>query len=178
MPPGLIPPATVALNAAFNTSALPAPAMATTQLALGRRGATGQRQRAAHTIGESSVVAAAVAEAATMPAGWKPSRFFGAWKMEVNKKAGFDVYWSTMGHYEILTPKAKGRIIKTILRTTIASKAYDSDDFYEGVLASHDDYEAMQAYAAAFVDAFWQYYWTGRHNVTRTAGVCCEKRTS
>ena len=67
-----------------------------------------------------------------------------------------------MGHYEILTPKAKKRIVGTILRTTIASEAYDSDDFYEGVIASHNDYEAMQAYAAAYVDAFWEYFWADR----------------
>ncbi len=145
--------------------------MAARQAVLDRSKATGQRQRAAHTIGESAVAAAAAAESAAMPAGWRPSRFFGAWKREVDKTAGFDVYWSTMGHYEILTPKAKKRIVGTILRTTIASEAYDSDDFYEGVIASHNDYEAMQAYAAAYVDAFWQYYWTGHHNVTRTAGV-------
>ena len=67
-----------------------------------------------------------------------------------------------MGHYEALTPKARMRVIKTILRITIASEAYDSDDFYEGVLASHNDYGAMQAYVAAFVDAFWGDYWADR----------------
>lgn len=46
--------------------------------------------------------------------------------------------------------------VDSILRTTIASKAYDSDDFYEGVRASHNDYGTMQAYATAFVDAFWR----------------------
>ena len=66
-----------------------------------------------------------------------------------------------MGHYRIITPDIRKRIVDTILRTTIIT-AYDSDDFYEGVLASHNDYEAMQAYAAAYVDAFWEYFWADR----------------
>ena len=135
--------------------------MAARQAVLGRSKAVGQRQRAAHTIDESTVAAAAAAGAAPMPAGWAPSRFFGAWKKEVARTAGFDVYWSSMGHYRVITPEIRGRIVDTILRTTIMA-GYKSDDFYEGVLASHDDYAAMQAYAAAFVDAFWGYFWEGR----------------
>ena len=134
--------------------------MATRQAVLGRSKAAGQRQRAAHTIDESTAAAAAAADAAAMPAGWAPSRFFGTWKKEVCKTAGFDVYWSSMGHYRVITPEIRGRIVDTILRTTIM-EGYKSDDFYEGVLASHGDYAAMQAYAAAFVDAFWKYFWTG-----------------
>ena len=142
--------------------------MAARQAVLGRGKAAGQRQRAAHTIDESTVAAAAAAEAAPMPSGWTPSRFFGAWKKEVAKTAGFDVYWSSMGHYRVITPEIRGRIVDTILRTTIM-EGYNSDDFYEGVLASHDDYDAMQAYAAAFVDAFWCDFWAGHRN-TRTGG--------
>lgn len=67
-----------------------------------------------------------------------------------------------MGHYRVLAPDDRQHVIDSILRTTIASKAYDSDDFYEGVIASHNDYGAMQAYAAAFVDAFWEYFWADR----------------
>ena len=143
--------------------------MAARQAVLGGSKTEGTRHRAAHTIAESAGAAAAAAEAATMPAGWRPSRFFGAWKKEVDETAGFEVYWSSMGHYRALTPKVKKKIIKTILRITIASGAYDSDDFYEGVIASHNDYEAMQAYAAAFVDAFWDDFWAG-HRDARAGG--------
>ena len=38
-------------------------------------------------------------------------------------------------------------------------EGYRSGDFYEGVLASHRDYAAMQAYAAALVGAFWDGFW-------------------
>ena len=151
----------IAATPGFNTALPPAPSMAARQAALGRSEAEGQRQRAAHTIGESTAAAAAAAESAAMPAGWKPSRYFEVWKKEATKTAGFDVYWSSMGHYRIITPDIRKRIVDTILRTTIMT-AYESDDFYEGVLASHNDYGAMQAYAAAFVDAFWGYFWADR----------------
>ena len=143
--------------------------MAARQAVLGRSKAGGTRQRAAHTIDESTAAAAAAAEAAAMPEGWKPTRFFGTWKKEVAKTAGFDVYWSSMGHYRVITPEIRGRIVDTILRTTIM-EGYKSDDFYEGVLASHDDYEAMQAYVAAFVDAFWDDFWAGHRNALTGGG--------
>ena len=160
MPPGLVPTAGVALSVALNTSPSALPAMAARQAVLGKYQTGGKRRRVHHTLAESAKAAAAAAAAAPMPAGWTPSRFFGAWRKEVDETAGFEVYWSSMGHYRALTPKVKKKIIKTILRITIASEAYDSDDFYEGVLASHNDYEAMQAYTAAFVDAFWKCFWT------------------
>ena len=125
----------IAATPGFNTALPPAPLMAARQATLGRSEAAGQRQRAAHTIGESTAAATAAAESAAMPAGWEPSRFFEEWKGEIAKRSGTMVYWSTMGHYEALTPKARMRVIKTILRITIASNAYESDDFYEGVLA-------------------------------------------
>ena len=143
--------------------------MAARQAVLGRSKAGRKRRRATPTVAESTAVAVAAADAAAMPAGWKPSRFFGAWKKEVAETAGFKLYWLSMGHYMILTPVDRKYVIDKILRITIASGAYESDDFYEGVIASHNDYEAMQAYVAAFVDAFWDDFWAGHRN-TRTSG--------
>ena len=136
--------------------------MAAWQAVLGGGGKTAKGRRALPTVAESAAVAEAVAEAAAMPAGWKPSRFFGAWKKEVADMAGYKLYWLYMGHCRVLAPDDRQHVIDSILRTTIASKAYDSDDFCEGVLASHNDYGAMQAYAAAFVDAFWADFWADR----------------
>ena len=135
--------------------------MAARQEVLGRGGAGVEGRRAVPTITESAIVGIAAADAVAMPAGWRPSRFFGEWKREVARTAGFDLFWDNMGHYKGFTPEARKAAIDSILRTTIMSKAYDSEDFYEGVLASHNDYGAMQAYAAAFVDAFWRDFWTG-----------------
>ena len=132
--------------------------MAAQQAAIGGKQGGAQERRVAHTIGESMAAAAAVAEAAAMPAGWRPSRFFGAWKKVAARAAGSEVYWFTLGHYKILTPDARERIVDGILRTSIM-RGYRSDDFYEGVLASHGDYAAMQAYAAALVGAFWDDFW-------------------
>lgn len=93
-----------------------------------------------------------------MPPGWAPGRLFGGWKKVAAKAAGFEAYWSTMGHYETLTPETGERIVDTILRATIM-EGCESDDFYMGVLESHGDYADMQAYAAASVGAFWAYFW-------------------
>ena len=50
--------------------------------------------------------------------------------------------------------------IDSVLRTTVML-VYKSDDFYEGVCASHNDHDAMRAYAEAFLDAFWESLWAG-----------------
>lgn len=134
--------------------------MAAWQAVLGGSGEAAKGRRALPTVAESAAVAEAVAEAAAMPAGWKPSRFFEAWKRRVVNMAGFKIYWLNMGHYRILAPDDRQHVIDSILRTTIMH-AYKSSDFYKGVLASHNDYEAMQSYAAAFVDAFWADFWEG-----------------
>ena len=132
--------------------------MAARQSVLDRDEAARQERRAIHTIAESAAVAAAAAESAAMPAGWKPSRFFGAWKKEVAKRSGFELFWDNMGYYMGFTPDARKEAIDSVLRTTIM-RGYKSDDFYEGVLASHNDYKALQAHAAVFVDAFWKDFW-------------------
>ena len=134
--------------------------MAAQQAVLGRKEGAKKASRADPTVAESAAVGIAAADAAAMPAGWTPSRFFGAWKKEVAETAGMDLVWGNMGHYAGFTPDSLVEAVDLILRTTIASKAYDSDDFYEGVRASHNDYGAMQAYATAFVDAFWRDFWT------------------
>ena len=126
-------------------------------------------QRASHTIAESSAVAVAAAESAAMPAGWRPSRFFASWKKEVAMRSGFDLFWDNMGYYEGFTPDARREAIGSVLRTTMVS-AYESDDFYEGVLASHGDYAAMWAYATAFVDAFWDDFWAGHREGRQDGG--------
>ena len=117
-------------------------------------------RRASHTVAESSAVAVGAAESAAMPSGWRPSRFFASWKKEVAKRSGFELFWDNMGYYEGFTPDARREAIDSVLRTTIM-QGYRSDDFYEGVLASHGDYAAMWAYATAFVDAFWDDFWAG-----------------
>ena len=134
--------------------------MADKQAVLRRKEGEKKGRRAYPTVVESAVVGIAAADAAAMPAGWEPSRFFEAWKKEVGKTAGMNLVWSNMGHYAGFTPDSLVEAVDSVLRTTIASKAYDSDDFYEGVRASHNDYGAMQAYATAFVDAFWRDFWT------------------
>ena len=128
----------------------------------GGSGEAAKGRRTLPIVAESAAAAAAAAESAAMPAGWEPSRFFEAWKREVADMAGYKLCWLNMGHYRVLAPDDRQHVIDRILRTTIASKAYDSDDFCEGVIASHNDYEAMQAYAAAFVDAFWADFWADR----------------
>ena len=135
--------------------------MAARQAVLGRHDAGKKKQRARPTVEESMAVSVAAANAAAMPAGWKPSRFFEAWKKKAAETAGNEICWFTMGHYMILTPNKKKYLINKISRITIASDAYDSDDFYEGVHASHNDYDAIQLYLAAFVDAFWKDFWAG-----------------
>ena len=134
--------------------------MAARQAVLGRSARERKERRGVPTIADSAMVGVAAADAAAMPTDWKPSRFFEAWKKEVGKTAGFDLFWNNMGYYKGLTTESRKEAIDSILRTTIMSKAYNSDDFYEGVLASHNDYDAMQAYVAAFVDAFWKDFWT------------------
>ncbi len=134
--------------------------MTTQQAVLSKRRADLKGRHVAPTVDESMAAGVAAAEAAAMPAGWKPSRFFEAWKKVAAEKSAFKLCWLNMGHYSALTPKDRKRVIGKILRITIASRAYDSDDFYEGVLASHNDYGAMQVYVSAFVDAFWKDYWT------------------
>ena len=158
LPLGYAQLAVFASGIPLNTDPPALAAMAVTQVAVERKKGGQKRRRVVHTIAESTAVAAAAAESAAMPAGWGPSRFFEAWKKVAAKTAGSEVYWYTMGHYVTLTPDARGQVVDTVLRTTIM-RAYKSDDFYEGVLASHNDYEAMQAYAAAFVDAFWGDFW-------------------
>ena len=124
----------------------------------GREGRKGRR--ASPTVAESAAVAVAAAESAAMPAGCMPSRFFASWKGEVAKRSGFELFWDNMGYYEGFTPDALKEAIDSILRTSMV-RGYRTDDFYEGALASHGDYAAMQAYAAACVDAFWDDFWAG-----------------
>ena len=114
MPAGVAPAA--ALNAAPNDPA----AMAARQAVLGRK-KVGTRARRAHpTVAESAAVAMAAADAAAMPAGWTPSRFFGAWKKEVAKTSGFDLVWSNMGHYAGFTPESLEEAVDSVLRTTVS----------------------------------------------------------
>lgn len=129
-----------------------------------------QAQAAPTTVGEAAVVGADAASKAAMPAGWKPSRFFKAWKKEVDRTAGADLFWEYMGYSGRITPNIRRDAIDSILRTTI-TPTYRSGDFYEGVYASHNDYDAMRAYAAAFLDAFWDILWAGRRP-SRPAAAC------
>ena len=133
--------------------------MAARQEVLGKKKAGNKARRADPTVAESAVVGIAAADAAAMPAGWKPSRFFGAWKKEVAETAGMNLVWSNMGHYAGFTPDSLVEAVESILRTTVM-RAYKSDDIHEVILASDNDGGAMRAYATAFVDAFWRDFWT------------------
>ena len=145
--------------------------MAAQQAAIGRKGEGEKERRVVHTVAESTAAGTAAADAAAMPAGWRPTRFFGKWKKLAARAAGFEVYWSTMGYYKILTPDTRKRIVDMVIRTTIM-KGYACDDFYKGVIASHSDYEAMQAYVGAFVDAFWADFWAQHDgDASLTAGT-------
>lgn len=144
--------------------------MAARQAVLGGIKAGDKGRRRPHTIAESAVVGVAAAEAAAMPEGWTPSPRFDAWKREVSGTAGINLFWDNIRYYKGFTPDARKEAIDSILRTTIMP-AYESDNFYEGVLASHDDYAAMQAYAAAFLDAFWEDFWAEHQAADREAGA-------
>ena len=133
--------------------------MAARQAVLSRKEGEKKRRRAYPTVAESAVVGIAAADAAAMPAGWKPSRFFGAWKKEVGKTAGMNLVWSNMGHYAGFTPDSLVEAVDLILRITVI-RTYKSDDMHEVILASDNDGSAMRAYATAFVDAFWRDFWT------------------
>ena len=132
--------------------------MTAQQAAIGGKGEGEKERRVDHTIAESTAAGTAAADAAAMPAGWRPTRFFGKWKKLAARAAGFEVHWFTMGYYEVLTPDTREQIVDMVIRTTMM-EGYACDDFYKGVLASHNDHEAMQAYVGAFVDAFWADFW-------------------
>ena len=132
--------------------------MASQQAAIEGKVEGQKERRVVHTVAESTAAGTAAADAAAMPAGWRPTQFFGKWKKLAAEEAEFEVRRFTMGRYQVLTPDIRKRIVDMIIRTTIM-KGYACDDFYKGVLASHNDYEAMQAYVGAFVDAFWAYFW-------------------
>lgn len=83
-------------------------------------------------VAGSTAAVAAAAKAAPVPPGWTTGRLFGGWTKVAAKAADFEAYWSTMGHYETLTPETRERIVDAILRTTIV-EGYESGDFYEGV---------------------------------------------
>ena len=134
----------------------------------------GTRARRAHpTVAESAAVGIAAADAAAMPAGWTPSRFFGAWKKEVAKTAGFDLVWSNMGHYAGFTPESLEEAVDSVLRTTVL-RAYKSGDINEMIRASDNDECAMQSYTTAFVDAFWRDFWTEYREKCPAPGTTAE----
>lgn len=75
---------------------------------------------------------------------------------------GLQALLAQHGALQDLAPDDRQHVIDSILRTTIASNARDSDGFYEGAIAPRNDYGDVQAYAAAYVDAFWEDFWADR----------------
>ena len=144
--------------------------MADKQAVLSRKKGEKKRRRAYPTVAESAVVGIAAADAAAMPEGWTPSRFFGAWKKEVGKTAGMNLVWGNMEHYAGFTPDSLVEAVDLILRTTVI-RTYKPDDIHGVILASDNDSGAMRAHATALVDASWRDFWTVYHEKCTEPGM-------
>ena len=89
--------------------------------------------------------------------GWRPSRFFDAWKERVAETKG-DLILQYM-HYSRGMPDAiRLEAIDCILRSTMPD-VYVSDDRSEAFDAMDNDGDAMREYATRFFDEFWADYW-------------------
>ena len=99
-----------------------------------------------------------VREASTMPAsGWKPSRFFDAWKKKVEVAKGA-VLLQYMHYYRGMPANIRQEAIDFILRGTMP-RVYQSDNTQEAFDAMDNDIDAMREYVARFLDELWAEYW-------------------
>ena len=97
-------------------------------------------------------------EASTMPAsGWKPSRFFDAWKEEVDTAKGWLVL-QYMHYCRGMPANIRQDAIDYVLRGTMP-RVYKPDDNSEAFDAMDNDIDAMREYAGQFIDEFWAEYW-------------------
>ena len=96
--------------------------------------------------------------ACTMPgSGWKPSRFFDAWKRRVETAKGA-VLLQYMHYCRGMPANVRQEAVDFILRGTMP-RVYKSADRNEAFDAMNNDIDAMREYAAKFLDEFWAEYW-------------------
>ena len=89
--------------------------------------------------------------------GWKPSRFFEAWKERVVRTNGRLI--GQYAHYcRGMPPDIRKEAIDHIMRTSLPV-VYVSDDDEEATDAMYNDEPAIREYAARFLDEFWDDYW-------------------
>ena len=99
-----------------------------------------------------------VREASTMPASdWKPSRFFDAWKEEVDTAKGWLVL-QYMHYCRGMPTNIRQDAIDYVLRGTMP-RVYRADDTSEAFDAMDNDIDEMREYAGQFIDEFWAEYW-------------------
>ena len=89
--------------------------------------------------------------------GWKPSRFFGAWKEEVDTAKGA-LLLQYMHYCRGMPADVRKDAIDFLLRGTMPH-VYKSADRSEAFDAMDNDIDAMREYAARFLDKFWTEYW-------------------
>ena len=89
--------------------------------------------------------------------GWKPSRFFDAWKESVRAAEG-GLVMQYMHYCRGMPADAKKRAVDYILRGTIPV-VYVSTNRSEAFDAMDNDADAAREYASRFLDKFWKEYW-------------------
>ena len=108
--------------------------------------------------GRRQEAAQGVNGAGTVPgSGWKPSRFFEAWKEEVPTiKGGLAMQY--MHYCGGMPADVRRDAIDQVLRAT-TPYAYVSGDNGEAFDAMANDMDAMREHAARFLDEFWAEHW-------------------
>ena len=86
-----------------------------------------------------------------------PSRFFDEWKESVADMKG-ELIMQYMHFCRGMPARIRKSATEHILRCTIPD-VYVSDDRDEAFDAMDNDADAMQEYAARFLDEFWDDYW-------------------
>ena len=104
----------------------------------------GRQQEAVQGVHGASMVPAS---------GWKPSRFFEAWKEEVPTIKG-GLAMQCMRYYRGMPADVRQEAIDQVLRATMPY-VYVSADRREAFDAMDNDIGAMREYAARFFDEFW-----------------------
>ena len=94
----------------------------------------------------------------TVPgSGWKPSRFFEAWK-EAVPTIGEGLVMQYMHYCRGMPANVRQEAIDQVLRATMPD-VYKSSDRNEAFDAMDNDIDAMREYATRFLDEFWAEYW-------------------
>ena len=108
--------------------------------------------------GQQEVAHGSTCVSAVRRPGWKPSRFFEAWKEKVISTKGRGVAGHYMYYCRGMPADIRKEAIKYIMRTTLPL-VYVSDDRAEAFDAMDNDADAIREYAARFLDEFWDDYW-------------------